>query len=354
VPLQLTLLERLLGRLNLLPAPLLDTPMGAGIAKALVVACDYGVFDALSSHPVTLETLAERLQCSQQGLSILLQLLVSAGYVQKRRGGYANSRLARRWLCAHSSLSIAPYVIHSPDIVALWDHLPQVVREGRQVMPMPYSEDTTQPATQAFLARHYAGLASLAMVLGRELVLRVRLPRNATQLLDVGGSHAAYSVLFCRKYPRLHATIVDMHEGVEAGKRTARQTGLVDRLSFVCADIVNDDFTQPPESVDVALYFHIAHLLSPELNAALLAKVARTLRPGGMLIFVDQVTDQTHRSHLASQMVQLMAMTMITVGGTCYSFPIVKQWLEEAGMQQVRNHRLLTPGAALITAHKRP
>ncbi len=353
MPLHLTFLEQLLGRLNLLPAPLLDTPIGSGTAKALVVACNYGVFDALHEQPMSLEALAERLRCSQQGLQILLQLLIAGGYLQKRRDVYSNSRIARRWLCSNSPLSIAPYVIYSPDIVAIWDHLPQVVREGRQVIPMPYAEYMTQPQNQAFLARHYAGLASLAMVLGRELVLRVRLPAQATQLLDVGGSHAAYSVLFCRKYPRLTATIVDMQAGIEAGKRTALQTGLSDRLSFVCADIVQDDFAPVPGCYDVALYFHIAHLLTPELNAALLAKVAGTLRAGGMLIFVDQVTDQTHRSRLASQMVQLMALTMATVGGTCYPFPTVKHWLEEAGMEQVRHHRLLTPGAALITARKK-
>ena len=52
-------------------------------------------------------------------------------------------------------------------------------------------------------------------------------------------------------------------------------------------------------------------------------------------------------------MVQFMALTMTTVGGTCYPFPTVQSWLEDAGMEQVRSHRLLTPGAALITAIKK-
>ena len=126
-----------------------------------------------------------------------------------------------------------------------------------------------------------------------------------------------------------------------------------DRLHFLCADIVRDDFASPlAGQFDVALYFHIAHLLPPEINADLLKKVAQTLKAGGMLIFVDQVTDQLHSSRLASLMVQFMALTMATVGGTCYPFPTVKGWLEEAGMAQVRRHRLITPGATLITAMK--
>src|SRR5947208_8380376 len=286
--LRLTLLEKILARLNLLPVPLFDTPLAPGIAKVLVTACELGLFDALSEQPLNLDILAERLQCHPQGLQLLLRLLVSAGYVRQRRGMYANTRMAQRWLSSSSPVSIAPYVIHSPDIVAILDHLPEVVHENKQVIRMPYDEDASNPETNKALARHYAGLASLAIALGGEVVRRVRLPRHVEQLLDVGGSHAAYSVLFCRKYPQLQATILDIQPGVEAGKRTALQTGMSDRLSFLCTNIVQDDFSSDLAAIyDVALYFHIAHLLPPEINAAVLKKVVQTLKPDGTLIFVD-------------------------------------------------------------------
>ncbi len=354
MPLRLNLLERILTRLNLLPVPLFDTPLAPGMAKVLVTACELGVFDTLSKGPLPLETLAQQLNCHPQGLQLLMQLLVSTGYVRLRHHCYSNSPLARRWLTTDSPFNVTPYIIHSPDIVAIWDHLPEVVRTNKQAMRMPYEEDTSSPEMQAALQRHYAGLAALAMSPGREVVTRVRLPEGAAHLLDVGGSHAAYSILFCRKYPSLHATIIDIQPGVEAGKRIAQREGMADRLSFLCADIVREDFATPlAEQFDAALYFHIAHLLPSETNAALLAKVAQTLKPGGLLVFVDQVTDQTHHSRLASLMVQFMALTMTTVGGTCYPFPTVKEWLEQARMTQVCKHRLITPGATLITARKK-
>jgi SAM-dependent methyltransferase len=353
MPIRLTPLESILARLNLLPVPLFDTPLSAGIAKVLVTACELGVFDALDGQPLNLEGLAERLQCDPQGLQLLLQLLISVGYVHLRRGKYRNTRVSQRWLTSSSPSSVAPYIIHSPDIVAIWDHLPEVVRNNRQAMRMPYEEDAAKPEMAVALARHYAGLASLAMVLGGEVVNRAHIPRSATQLLDVGGSHAAYSVLFCRKYPQLHTTVLDIGPGIEAGKLTTKQADMEDRISFLCANIVTENFADDlSSSFDVALYFHIAHLLSPEINAAVLAKVAKTLKPGGVLVFVDQVTDQTPRLSLAALMVQFMALTMTTVGGTCYPFATVKGWLEQAGMNNVRSHRLLTPGATMITAKK--
>lgn len=353
MPVRLTFLESLLARLNLLPIPLFDTMLAPGITKSLLTACQLGLFDALSARPFTLEDLAGRVGCRVEGLRLLVDILHSAGYLRKRGDMYSNSRMAQRWLTGGSSMNIAPYVLHSPDLVAFWEHMPQVVREHRQAESMPYDRDASTPEMQALLERHYAGLASLAMALGQEVVLRAPVPKGATRLLDVGGSHAAYSVLFCRKYPQLQATILDIQPGIDAGKRTAIQTGMNSRLSFARGDIVQDDFdVELASNFDVALYFHIAHLLPPETNKATLAKVARTLKPGGVLIYVDQVTDQTYRSHLASLMVQLMAMTMTTLGGTCYPFLTVKRWLEQAGMHKVRRHRLLMPGATMITGRK--
>ncbi len=354
MPLHLTLLENILARLNVLPIPLVDTPLSAGIAKVLVTACEIDLFDTLGKQRMTLEALAQKVDCNPQGLQLLLQLLVSAGYLKYKDEQYANTAVARRWLTSTSSVSIAPYVIHSPDIVAIWDAMPEVVRTNQQAMHMPYAEDASNPETARLLARHYAGLASLATALGREITLRVQLPRGATRLLDVGGSHAAYSALFCRKYPRLHATIMDIQAGIEAGRRTAKFMKLEPRMDFLCADIVQDDFSeQLAAQFDAALYFHIAHLLQPELNQATLTKVAKTLKPGGMLVYVDQVTDQTHGSKLASLMVQFMALTVTTIGGTCYPFSTVKGWLEEAGFGNVKSYRLITPGASLITAIKK-
>jgi SAM-dependent methyltransferase len=354
MPIRLTLLENILAHLNLLPVPLFDMPLAPGVAKMLITACELNVFDTLSKRRLSLETLATMLACQPQGLQLLLQVLVAAGYLRYQRGMYANTPMAQRWLTSASSRNIAPYIIHSQDIVAIWDHVTEVIHTNKQAMHMPYAEDACNPETQQFLARHYAGLASLATALGGEIAQRVRMPDKAERLLDVGGSHAGYSVLFCRKYPHLHATIMDIQPGIDAGKRIVKQTKLSERIDFVCNDIIKDNFpVQFSQPFDVALYFHIAHLLPAELNIMLLEKVAQTLRPGGLLIFVDQVVDQTHGSRLASLIVQFMALTMTTVGGTCYTFPTIKGWLERVGMGQIQSYRLLTPGASLITAIKR-
>src|SRR5436190_23762953 len=96
MPLRLTLLENILARLNLLPVPLFDTPLAPGIAKVLITACELGLFDVLSTGPLPLDTLAERLECHPQGLQLLLHILASTGYLRYRRDRYSNTRMAQR------------------------------------------------------------------------------------------------------------------------------------------------------------------------------------------------------------------------------------------------------------------
>lgn len=354
MPLRLTPFEYILARLNILPTPLFDAPIASGLAKMLVTACELGIFDALSQRSLPLNVLAGRLQCEPNGLKLLLNLLISAGYLRERKGYYHNTHTAQRWLTTDSPTTLVPYILHSPDIAAIWDTMPEVIRTNQQAMHTPYADDASQLETRQRLTRHYAGLASLATALGSELIRRVRLSASATTLLDVGGSHAAYSALFCRKYPQLHATILDIEPGIEAGQRTAKQMKLEERMSFICADFVQDAFeTTLAQQFDVALYFHIAHLLPTEINQAVLNKVAQTLKPGGILVYVDQVTEQKHNSRLASLTVQLMTLTTTTIGGTCYPFTTVKAWLENAGMTQVKQHHLLMPGTTMIKAIKK-
>ena len=44
MPLRMTLLERLLVQLNLLPTPLFDAMLAPGVEKAVLTACELGLF----------------------------------------------------------------------------------------------------------------------------------------------------------------------------------------------------------------------------------------------------------------------------------------------------------------------
>jgi hypothetical protein len=63
-------------------------------------------------------------------------------------------------------------------------------------------------------SRYQWAMRDVATTPAKEVAWRAPLPRGATSLLDIGGSHGLYSVALCRRYPALQATILELPEAI--------------------------------------------------------------------------------------------------------------------------------------------
>lgn len=121
MPLTPNALERLvLLRLNRGPGPVLDLVGGAG-ERAVGLALDLGVFDALADGPATAAELAPCLDCAPDGLAPLLGFLAALGYLSRDDDRYANTAMTEAWLL-DSPDSVAPWLAFWDDVVfPFWD-----------------------------------------------------------------------------------------------------------------------------------------------------------------------------------------------------------------------------------------
>ena len=85
------------------------------------------------------------------------------------------------------------------------------------------------------------GMRSLARFSAGEVARRVRLPGEATTMLDIGGGHGAYSVAFCERHPRLKATILDLPEAVESATPLLAEEEMGDRVVHCVGDALTED-----------------------------------------------------------------------------------------------------------------
>ena len=60
--------------------------------------------------------------------------------------------------------------------------------------------------------RYQRAMRAIAGLGATELARRVSLPTRARAMLDIGGSHGYYAVAFCRRHPRLRATVLERPE----------------------------------------------------------------------------------------------------------------------------------------------
>ena len=193
------------------------------------------------------------------------------------------------------------------------------------------------------------GMSALAMKLAPDMVPRLDLG-GRRRLLDLGGGPGTWSVHFCLHNPGLSATVFDLPGSRPFAERTIAQFGLQERITFVPGDFHNDSFGGP---FDVAWLSHILHGEGPAECETIIAKAARTLECGGLLIVHDFLLDERRDAPLFPALFSLN-MLLGTQAGQAYSEQEVEQMLHRVGLESIR--RVPGPGTSasgIITGIRR-
>lgn len=132
MPVRPNVLERLfLYRLDRGPAPIVDLFAAAGF-RAVALAIDLDVFDALDAGHETPAAVADAVGANSDGVRHLLDLLAPLGSVEHNTGRYAASRMTHSWLPGDDP-NLAPWFTYWNAVVfPYWtEHLEASVRTGK-------------------------------------------------------------------------------------------------------------------------------------------------------------------------------------------------------------------------------
>jgi len=336
MPIAPNAIERLIFKFNLAPAVMLDF-LGAQAFRLFVTAHRLGVFEALAGGSMTAEQVARRIKADERGTTLLLQGLDAVGYVGQKSGSYAVTAMTAKWLpILGDGLGFFEILLERSE------HLEDSIRRGGPAIDPREWLDQRPNGWRDF----QAGMIVLARMAADQVAAKVRLPRTARRLLDVGGGHGLYSIKLCRRYPQLSATVFDLPQALEAARETIAAENMATRVALQAGDFWKDDLRN---GYDVALLFNIIHGNLPAKNTELLRKVASALNPGGLVVILDQLTGKvfggTSRAFAA-----LMGLNLFNLaGGQTYGFEEIAGWLTSAGFTNPRRRRLLeSPGNSLV------
>ncbi|WP_255197182.1 methyltransferase [Halorarius litoreus] len=342
-------LERLvLLRLNRGPGPVLDLVGGAS-ERAVGLALEMGVFDALADKPATLPELAEWVDCAPEGLDPLLGFLVALGYLSRDGDDYANTAMTRAWLLDDPE-SVAPWLRFWDEVAfPFWDeHLETAVRTGN---PPQTLYEWLDDHPEHWRVTH-EGFRAAAAVLAPAVIGKLDLPEGA-RVLDVGGGHGLYAAELAAENPDATVTVFDSEHAREVATETAEQAGAGYRIAFEAGDYTTDPLDSDGEGYDVALLFNVVHAHDGAETTALLERVHEALRPGGTLYVLDQF-EGTARTALGRATVGFVGLTyLVTLGQRAHTVDDVEDWLEEAGFTvEGRESFLTAPGLSLFVAER--
>jgi SAM-dependent methyltransferase len=103
-----------------------------------------------------------------------------------------------------------------------------------------------------------------------------------------------------------------------------------------------------PEGFDVILLSNVLHDWDDPVAAVLLAKAAKALPPGGLLLLHDAFLDADKRGPLP--VAQYSALLMHSTEGRCFSVGEIRIWLEKNGLDWLGQHPTAVDRSVIIAA----
>uniref|UniRef100_A0A7C2P238 Methyltransferase domain-containing protein n=1 Tax=Schlesneria paludicola TaxID=360056 RepID=A0A7C2P238_9PLAN len=323
----MNLLVHLARLLNVVPVPLLDTQSQMLRARAVIEANRLGVFETLAAAPqgLTADEVAHELNISPAGSLVLLTALAGVGYLRQRRGRFVNGRWVKHWLL-NPRYSLKNFLLVQSHSWQRLNDLGAVIESGRPVRDYYHDPAITPAESETFSE----AMRDLSRLLLPEFLKRARLPAGARRLLDIGGGHGDYGRALARRHPGLAPTVLDLEHQIRAAQRAVEAKGDPLDVEFRVGDALTADLGT---DWDVLLMVNLVHIFSPDQNGALFRRAREALRPGGVLLIVDQLLGV---SRTRDGVAALISLNMFSIGGRCYRWQELERLLREAGFRHVR------------------
>lgn len=203
---------------------------------------------------------------------------------------------------------------------------PARTREGASKATSGGVREEDVPRARAFMEMLYR--RSEASAKTSASFIAERLPKGA-HVLDVGGGHGRYSHELVQHGHR--ATIIDRKVCIDFARELHGDT-----LGYLARDFMQDDLGGPYEA---AFLSNIVHGFSESENRALIARLAKALKPSGMLVFKDMFIDDLG-AHPENAVMFGLTMLLYTEGGESYTVAEVNDWCKDAGFLSVERAML--------------
>ena len=202
------------------------------------------VFGRLAARSKTLNELASDTGLVPDRLAIFLTACVSLGLLVKRGDVYANAPASQTYLVRDAPRYFGDYYRFQIDrqIYPAFERLAHALRGERAEF---YRLMDNPEEAWSFSRGQHAGSLGPAAVLAGLVDLGV-----LRRLLDVGGGSGAFSIILCRRFPTLNATVLDFSSVQPAFETFVREADMAERLRFLPGDALGAEW---PGDQDVVL-----------------------------------------------------------------------------------------------------
>lgn len=342
-PIPESMIDRVALGLNLGPQPLLDTQLAFTLARVVMAATSLGVFEEIGRGARTPEEVAHACGLAVGPTRRLLRCLAGIDYATHSGGRFELAPRMRKWLLRSSKVSIHDKLVFQ---LLEWDwvgRMEEWLKSG-EGLALHSQLDPTQ------WALYQRAMYALSVGLAPEVGLRMPVPKQATRMLDIGGSHGLYSAAVCKRHARLTSTILELPEAIEEAAKLLAQHDLGGRITHRAGNALTDDLGE--SAYDVVFAANVVHHFTEAECADLTRRVARALRPGGVFAIGEFARRDDPRRTDAAAALSDVYFGMISTSGT-WSIEEMASWMTAGGLTPKRPIKMQTlPGFVLAAGVK--
>ena len=242
-------------------------------ARVLHVTTHLQIFTHLCEKPMSVIELARTCNAKPDMLEKLLIVCCAMGLLEKHEDLYSVTKTAETYLVAGRELYQGDMIAHSANKWDFWTHLDEEVLQEQA--PPPNEEIQHQNFIRAMhnitMSGRGQAIVDTADLSGRK------------QLFDVGGGPGTYSILFCRRWPKLKAVVLDVPKTIAIARDMIDREQMTDRIGVLAGSWDTHDFGR---NNDVVLLSNILH--GPESQAEMkLTKAYESLVSGGLVLIQE-------------------------------------------------------------------
>lgn len=317
------------------PAVIFENLMAFQRTFALKAAIELDIFRAVGEGPGDVASIARHAKASERGTRILCDYLVVAGLLQKQDGRYRHSPASAAFLdpASPSCLASISHFLTNEEIRGPYEHLADIVRSGRTVLPGQGTVNPENPVWVQFAQSMAPMMAGLVGPLA-ELALEGR--TGPMHVLDIAAGHGLFGIEVAKQNPAAHVTGLDWAPVLEVALENAKRSGVHDRYDMLPGSAFEVDFGGP---YDIVLLTNFLHHFDPETCVGLLKKIRGVLKPGGSVATLEFVPNE---DRVSPPLPATFSLTMLTstASGDAYTFRELTEMHNKAGFGTVTHHTI--------------
>ncbi len=328
--------------------PVLMEILGGFERSAVVLgAAQLDLFSPLGNGSATAAEVAKQVGLPVRGVERVLNACAALGFVVKEGERYQNSPLADAFLVKGKPGYMGNMIKQTTDRYTAWGKLAEAVKQDTPVLPLTGAELFNAPPE--VLDNYVHGLFDMGKGLAQRIGSLVDLSA-CHSLLDVAGGSGVYSIIFCRQFPQLKATVFDLPPILQRTQQIIAREGMTDRITVREGNYFTDDFGS---GLDAILLSNMLQTEGRQTARMVLQKAFAALSPGGKIL-IHGIMPNPDRVNPLQPVLFSLFMMLVFPEGEAYPGEEIIGWLHETGFVEGQKLALPPPAFTSLVVARKP